>query len=227
MLPCVCAYRTFGNTLTFKETVVHGKITTEHFVQLFDTTESLAATVSEFLRTGFLQGQTLLVVSTESTWDAISCRLNDDEMRSSEARESGQLTWLDAAEALKGLMKYGQPDGGLFDASIGMLVRQLASRSTGLRIYGEMVDLLAVQGDYRSAQALEELWNDLGERESFTLFCGYSSANFGNPRTADALRSICGAHSHVRFHPRDLLGSFLSHQHGPSTPSDDGPAAGL
>ena len=47
--------------MPYKETIVHGRITTEHLVQLFDGTDSLADAVSEFLREGFLAGDTLLV----------------------------------------------------------------------------------------------------------------------------------------------------------------------
>jgi hypothetical protein len=33
--------------------------------------------------------------------------------------------------------------------------------------------------------------------------------NFGDPRTADALRHICRAHSRVRSNPLDALGAYL------------------
>ena len=65
------------------------------------------------------------------------------------------------------------------------------------------------EGDIMGAHDLEELWNALGEREAFTLFCGYSTVHFGDPRSGNALRQICQLHSHVHMSPRDLLGSFL------------------
>ena len=77
----------------------------------------------------------------------------------------------------------------------------------------EIVDLLAVQGNFAGAQLLENLWNELHARMPFTLFCGYSSENFGDPLTAGSLRSICRSHSHVRSNPNDLLGSFLLRTH--------------
>jgi hypothetical protein len=43
----------------------------------------------------------------------------------------------------------------------------------------------------------------------FDLLCGYSAVNFGNPRSADALRRIGAAHGHLRANRRDLLATFL------------------
>lgn len=199
--------------MAYKETVVHGRVNTEHLVQLFDSPESLADTVSEFLLEGFQRGETLLVVSTQNHWDDMATRLTVQGVSLDDAFGSGQLTMRNASETLRLFMRNGTPDRSLFEASVGQLVRELAARGKGLRIYGEMVDRLAAEGDYRSAQALEELWNGLSERESFVLFCGYSAVNFGDPRNAEALRSICAAHSHVRSNPIDVLASFLLRAH--------------
>lgn len=186
---------------------------TEHAVQLFDTAETLTEAVAEFLHDGFVQGDTLLVVSTDHHWGAISSALRDRGMLVDQARASGQLTIRDAHDTLDLLMLDDRPDRDLFDVCVGALVRELTERGERLRIYGEMVDLLAVEGEYANAGALEELWNELGEHHAFHLFCGYSAANFGDPRTAEALRSICRAHSHVRSSTRDVLGSFLVDTH--------------
>jgi hypothetical protein len=91
------------------------------------------------------------------------------------------------------------------------LIRQLSANGKPLRIYGEMVNVLAAQGEYQAAHQLEELWNDLGRRNRFTLFCGYAASHFGDPRTAEALHGICDTHSQVLSSPQDVLGSFLLH----------------
>jgi hypothetical protein len=56
---------------------------------------------------------------------------------------------------------------------------------------------------------LESLFDELRAREPFTLFCGFSAVHFGDPRTADALRRVCRAHSRVRANPFDPLGAYL------------------
>jgi hypothetical protein len=94
---------------------------------------------------------------------------------------------------------------------VGTIVTRMAAGKRAW-IYGEMVDVLAARGNYRGAQLLEELWNLLGQRECFTLFCGYASGHFGDPRTADAMAGICAAHDHVHRKRDDILAEFLLDQ---------------
>ena len=200
--------------MPFKETVVRGRVSSEHLVQLFDDQESLAFAVAAFLKDGLSSGDHLLIVSTPEHWQAIASACNGGDIP---ADAGGRIVWRDAAQTLRGFMHHGRPDPTLFDRTVGALVRDLAGRPARLRIYGEMVDLLAAEGDYRAAHELEELWNELAERVSFTLFCGYSAAHFGHPSQAHSLHAICRAHSCVRVDPRDLLSAFLLQSH--TTPS--------
>ena len=193
-----------------RECVVRGHVTSEHLVQLFDDTESLAQTVADFLYAGWVKGQTLLVVARPLGWAATLKQLLVLGCNVQEATASGRLLALDAGTTLAGFSKNGLPCADLFHEQVGGLVRHLsASNPAGLQIYGEMVDILAAQGDYVAAHQLEELWNDLGAHCPFTLLCGYSSANFADPRTASALQAICRSHTHATVKPTDLLGAWL------------------
>ena len=80
-----------------------------------------------------------------------------------------------------------------------------------MRAYGELVDLLAAQGDFANVVRLEAFWNELLLTDPIDLLCGYASTNLGNPRNTKALAQICTAHSHLRFRPDDELGSYLLH----------------
>jgi hypothetical protein len=199
--------------VTYKETVVHGPVSTDHIVQLFDDVDSLADTVSAFLREGLVEQEPVLVVITRDHWKAVALRLRQRGGLRDGLSRSDRLIVRDARATMKRFMRNGLPDPTLFQDSVGTLVSRLAGSGTGLRIYGEMVDLLAAEGDFRGAHLLEELWNDLRERHAFTLFCGYSAGNFGNPCSAEALRLICRSHSRVESNPRDVLGSFLVQDH--------------
>ena len=187
------------------------RIGTEHLVQLFDSDESLADAVSAFLHEGLVQAETLVVVMDERRWYGVAMRLSSRGCSVDEAMRSGQLTVRDAAETLKLFMRLGRPDRDLFENSVGALIRELSARGAPLRVYGEMVNVLAAVGEYRAAHELEELWNDLGRRSAFRLFCGYAAAHFGDPRNLEALRRICASHSQVLSSPHDVLGSFLLH----------------
>lgn len=193
----------------YKETVVRGSVASHHLVQLFDSRDSLADTVADFVAQGLQGGEAVLIVAVPAHWNAIAVRLDALGLSAERFRASGRITTVDARELLDRCMSDGLPQRGLFHQSVGSLVRDLGSRGTGVRIYGEMVNLLAEEGDFPAARQLEDLWNELGEEQSFTLLCGYSAVHFGDPRSAAALHSICGAHSHVRAHVRDILGNFL------------------
>ena len=185
----------------------------EHSLQLFDSIDSRAEAVSGFVREGLIRGEVVLLVITEEHWDAVVRRLHAAHVPVKATQSTGQLVVRDAFGAMLLFRRDGRLDRHLFERTAGSLVRRLKNAGNRVRIYGEMVDLLVSEGDYRGAAELEEFWNALATDELFTLFCGYSAAHFGHPSHADALGTICRSHTHVRTHPRDMLGSFLVKMH--------------
>jgi hypothetical protein len=193
-----------------RERVFKGPVVSEHLLQLFDDGESLAEGVADFLYEGWSHGQTLLVVARPQAWTATAERLGALGCNVSEAAASGRLVSLDAAMTLASFSRNGLPRADLFEQHVGSLVRRLnAGNAAGVRIYGEMVDLLATRGDFSAAEQLETMWNDLGTESPFTLLCGYASANFADDRAASALHAICCTHTKTTVKPADLLGAWL------------------
>jgi hypothetical protein len=180
-----------------------------HVVQLFDTIESRGDALFAFVRDGLLAGDAVVVVATavHREWLGRLCRERGVDVDTAIAE--GRFTMLDAHESLARLMSIELPDWVLFNTYVGGLVRRLRKKGARLRLYGEMVDVLARGGEHHAARVLEEFWNRLQECESFTLLCGYSSEHFGHPRDRETLRHICRLHTSVRSDPRDILGDFL------------------
>jgi MEDS: MEthanogen/methylotroph, DcmR Sensory domain len=181
----------------------------QHIVQLFDDSQTLTDGVSEFVEEGLANGDTVLVVMTFGHWQETAAHLVRSGVNLENVIASGQLSFHDAAQTMSKFMRQGRPRRSLFQDTVGALVHTLAARGKPLRIYGEMVDLLAREADFNAALQLEEMWNDLAAQAPFTLFCGYSAVNFGNPLTTGVLRRICQTHSQVRSNSRDLLASYL------------------
>ena len=181
----------------------------QHSLQLFDCRDSVADAVSGFIAEGVEAGDVVLAVMRRETWESTARRLRERGLDPAVAQASGGLTVLDAAATLETFLVNGRIDQKLFEDSVGTLVWALASSDRRLRIYGEMVDVLASTGDFRIALQLEARWNDLRAETPFTLFCGYSAENFGNPKLSETLRLTCQAHSHIRTNPRDPLATFL------------------
>lgn len=154
-----------------------------------------------------MQGDPVLAVCTPAHWTAIEERLSAGAPLA--LHSSRQATVLDAHALLDRVVVNGAPRRERFHDEVGAIVRGLAVPGRRLRVYGEMVNLLAAEGDFASVLQLEHFWNTLAGEVPLTLLCGYFAEHFGAPRSSDALRRICEAHSEVRVQPADLLGSFL------------------
>ncbi len=183
----------------------------EHHVQLFDSSKSLADTVSAFLVRGLTRGESAIIVATAEHRELLSRRLDEAGWSVRKLIGANRLFLADAAQTLDKFMRQDSPSPIAFDEVIGTLVQRMANGKR-VWIYGEMVDVLAARGNYRGAQQVEDLWNLLGHRETFTLFCGYASGHFGDPRTGPALKAICEAHDCVQRKPDDMLAEFLLDQ---------------
>jgi hypothetical protein len=182
-----------------------------HLVQFFDSSKSLADTVTEFLIGGLERGDNAIVIATPEHRELLSRRLDEAGWNVRRLINANRMFVGDAVQTLDKFMRRDVPSPVAFDEVVGTIVQRIASGKR-VWIYGEMVDVLAARGNYRGAQLLEDLWNVLGQRECFTLFCGYASGHFGDPRTAAAMQAICDAHDHVHRKPEDMLAEFLLDQ---------------
>jgi hypothetical protein len=190
-------------------------VTADHILQLFDTDESLARAVAGFLVDGVRQRDTMVVVATQPHWNAVTVELEVMECDPVAVITDARLVVLDADDLLARFMRRGQPNRALFEQTVGALVGRLSEQAGGsLRIYGEMVERLAQEGNYAAAEQVEHLWNDLRVTTPFKLLCGYSAAHFAAPDAGSSLAAICGQHAKAVCHDTDPLGQFLlSAQH--------------
>jgi DcmR-like sensory protein len=191
-----------------RECVVPGDSISEHIVQFFDSDESRADSVARFLTEGFRNAEPAIVIARPATWAAIVDRLEAFKVPVQRVLADGRLLVKDAAATLQRICRLGSLDPELFELYMARPTEALG-RGRRLRAYGEMVDLLAQRGELNEVLALENLWNELGERTPLVLMCGYSAAHFVSTATHRALRDICGAHSQVHQHAQDPLANWL------------------
>ena len=179
-----------------------------HRLQLFDSPETLTASVSSFFLDAYASGGDLLIVAKPAHRASVLLALREAGCFPEDIRGQQRLIALDAGEILERITRNGLIDTRLFETVVGPLVARLARRGN-LWIYGEIVELLAEQADFAGATRLETLWNRLAERYPFRLFCGYSSAHFTSTDARAALREICLTHNHVSATREDALGHWL------------------
>jgi signal transduction histidine kinase len=170
-----------------------------HHVQFFESEAFLSDTVAAFIGAGLAAAGPVVAITTEPRWRRVCERLAARSFDLDRARRDGGLTWLDAHVVLAKIMVDGMPDPRLFEEHVGHVIAREGEPSNRgpLRAYGEMVDCLWKQGNARAAVRLEELWNELIGRHSFTLLCAYAMGNFYKESDGEGFREVCALHSHV------------------------------
>jgi signal transduction histidine kinase len=169
----------------------------DHLVQFYETDEFLVDTVSEYLSFALHSGHSSIVVATESHCSKIEDRLRSAGLDVDAARKSGRFLDLEAESALELFMVDGTPDPERFRDVFGPIIDQASVRDRQVRIFGEMVAILAMNGDYDSALKLESLWNDLRRDHEFSLLCAYPLNRLSTAGFADVLAEVCLGHDHV------------------------------
>ncbi|HTL44394.1 MAG TPA: MEDS domain-containing protein [Vicinamibacterales bacterium] len=178
-----------------------------HAVTLFDSDASRAAAIATFVLEALVADEPVAVLATGAHWEAVVRAAGEGAALISQRLTDGRLAFLDAEVLLYDISRGGVPDRELFRRAIGQLQRSLPAGR--VRVYGELVDLLAARGDLDAALRLEQLWNELLDREPITLLCGYDATVFAPDRAAARLRSVCECHSETRMSSDDTLGRWL------------------
>jgi PAS domain S-box-containing protein len=169
----------------------------EHFVQFYEEDSSLLSSVSEFLANGFAKGESGIVIATKEHREGLRALFERKGIEIDGGADAPRLIMLDAAETLAQFMVNGIPDAALFEESVGALVSEIAGLRTGIRAFGEMVAVLCDDGNSKGAILLEELWNALGKKHRFALFCAYPISQFGGETDGEPFAHICKSHSRV------------------------------
>jgi signal transduction histidine kinase len=169
----------------------------EHFVQFYETDKFLLDSLSGFVGVGLAGGDACIVVATKEHREGLDERLEACGLDLSSARASGLYISQDAAETLSEFMFEGSPEPVRFREVVGSIIEQAAAVGRRVRIFGEMVALLWVEGRSDAAIRLEALWNELAKTHPFLLFCAYSMKDLGGEAHAGPLGHVCAEHSRV------------------------------
>ncbi|MGQ0679509.1 MAG: MEDS domain-containing protein [Actinomycetota bacterium] len=164
-----------------------------HHVEFYESEPALFEGVARFLACSLNDGGAAVVVATEQHRAGFSAAL------ATLADTSASFVSLDAPATLDRFMVQGRPDRLLFQAAVGGLIQQVLADAPSVRIYGEMVAVLWEQGNPGAAIALEDLWNELGERYPFELFCAYPMSAFNLTHRASLFWKVCDQHTSLNL----------------------------
>jgi signal transduction histidine kinase len=171
-----------------------------HTVQFYEGERFLVHTIARYLGAGLAAHERVLAILTPEHSRAVVARLEANGCNVRAALQNGSLVLRDARQTLSQFMVGGLLDRPLFDAQLARTLSELESAGrpgAGIRAYGEMVNLLACDGNVAAAVQLEELWNDASSRHSFALLCAYSIEHFQSGSARDQFAEVVARHSHV------------------------------
>ena len=173
-----------------------GKPENGHFVQFYDEDAKLVESVSAFLAGGLVQGAACIVIATHDHRVHLSARLRAHGFDMDRAVAAGRYVGLDAETVLRRLIVNGKPDPERFAEILEPVVAAAELRYPRVMAFGEMVALLAQDGEHRAALELEKLWNQLAIRHNFSLCCAYPRSAF-SPHDRAVFEDVCAQHSAV------------------------------
>jgi signal transduction histidine kinase len=170
---------------------------TTHAVQFYERDGFLFHTVAKFINAGLSANERIYIVATEHHTNAFLERLDQRDLQ--RARDEGRFTLLDARAALARFMVGDMPDPARFNDMVAELMDANPGGEARARVraYGEMVDVLAKDGNLRAAVRLEQLWHEALKKRPFALLCAYLMGAFCGASDGERLTELCASHSHV------------------------------
>lgn len=192
------ASRSQGNALMNEmSTAFWGEISAcEHFVQIYEADEQFLETLATFFGSALRQGNSAVSIATGSHTRDLERRLAAKGFDVEALSRADQLILLDAETTISKFMVAGWPDEEKFTNLVCEILERAGSGGRKVSAFGEMVALLWAKGYCAATVRLEHLWQQLCERESFTLFCAYPKSGFTENPT-ESIARVCAAHSRV------------------------------
>ena len=178
-----------------------------HFVHFFAGDDSLTGAAAEFLGRGLHLGQACISIATASHRRSIDRHLQRAGFDVAALTAAYDYIPVDANSLLAEF--FHRPamnecrtndawlDRARFFDRAGLLLTQAASTGKPVRLFGEMVALLAEQGHVEAVLELEEMCNELGRLHEVNMFCAYPLRVMANPSFENLAHQISSMHLHV------------------------------
>jgi len=172
-----------------------------HSVQFYLDDHLLTDELTRLIGTALISGDAAIVIATQAHREALARELKARDLDTTRALTEGRFASLDAEETLSRIMLNQMPDPERFSNIVGGLIARARaaakSDQSGIVIFGEMVATLWAQEKQQAAIHLEELWNSLARKYSFSLRCAYPMNGFHKQEHAESFGKICAEHSAV------------------------------
>lgn len=169
----------------------------DHAVLFYLDENFLIRVLCDFVAASLHSGQSAVILATVSHHRSIAHELASRGFDLPPLIKTQRYTELDAEKVLSVCLVSGQPDIARLDRIISEALTLASAETCRIMVYGELVALLWAQRNLAGVLAVEEFWNRLAKRFSFTLLCGYPIREFDRKGTEDSYLKICGTHTTI------------------------------
>lgn len=170
-----------------------------HIVQLYQDADFYGEAISHFAAEGFARDESIILVATGPNWANISARLIRKGFDIPDLFRRGQLTLLDAEQTLPKFLVGNMPDPKIFKplAEATIAKAHAGGKFPRVRWWGEMVNLLYINGNRRGSTRLEEFFDEVAHEQSIAIFCSFLMDKY-DPKIYDGpFADVCRTHANV------------------------------
>ncbi|WP_462252541.1 MEDS domain-containing protein [Ferruginibacter sp.] len=174
-----------------------GKIApADHVVQIYEDDTIFMNSLFGYVNTGLLEGDSIIIIATKEHIQHLNLLLNKQRYNVDALIARERYIALEANETLSKFMVNNLPDKKRFDNCISSVFKRAQKNGGKVRAFGEMVAILWEQGLKDATIQLENLWNQLHQKNQFSLFCAYPKNGFIH-NEHDCVDAVCSTHSKV------------------------------
>lgn len=171
--------------------------TGNYIAQVCQNETSQAEAVIGYIKEGLLNDESIVVLARPALRKAVISGIDALGFDMQTIRNQGQIKFFDAQFLLSSLLIDGVLEEQVFQEYVGIPLQTLHLRYGKVRVFGGMVDILWKEGQHSTVMQLEDLWNDLSQKQEFSLLCSYSLDDLDPDVYDESFESICKCHNRL------------------------------
>jgi hypothetical protein len=170
-----------------------------HMVEFYEPQFFPARRIADYFCSGLEAEESSFIIATPDHTDLVKGYLEVCGADPDALERAGLLTCLDAPSALAALRGKGPLNDKSIDDVLGLPILRATRVATNgrIRVYGELVNLAAHDGDYLTCLQLERYFNRLLAAHSFRVYHAYSIGSFTDESSAGIMCDVCDLHDEI------------------------------
>lgn len=166
-------------------------------VQVCENETFQAEAITHYIKDGLLNNEAVIVIARPALRKTVISKMDALGLDMQALKNKDQIQFFDAEFLLSTFLGDGVLEEQAFQESIGFPIQAAQLQYGKVRAIGGMMDVLWENGQYDTAMQLEDLWNDLSQKQEFSLLCSYSLDSLDTNAYDESLEWILRCHKHL------------------------------